>query len=443
MTYKALETPNLNWKDALPHHVFLYVLYLALDTNFQLKCKDISSEAKDPGLGNGWALVCEVVTYMKHVQKHWDYKQDRTLAIWDLQLREWYINMDYMFFRSIAGLELVRFFVSYDIVCQWHINLWSRMVEYKDETDREAPERGWADANPLARSTKEMGPRARHNALDDHSNDWNHKNIVGPGQPYFAQKNRKHRTRDDPDLGDLNGSLGHAVVLAWTEMAEAWEVDETEPNPFETQCKDAHVAKVCAELASHAYAKAMKIVEKTNPIKAVQVAAEPNSVRRKRRRANSFVEADPDSQGMAIDLPIHSAAIRAVIDQASRLIQDGQGHLSNEALIRQEYENHSEYNVTVHRLEHHLTITKLLYAEQERLIALMQEHKVSPVAELPSVYDEELLPPWLLSEEDIDALPSPTASEYEEAFSRLQHYGLVPQGIQSPATVAADYAVSP
>jgi hypothetical protein len=41
----------------------------------------------------------------------------------------------------------------------------------------------------------------------------------------------------------------------------------------------------------------MKIVEKTNPAEAAQVAAEPNSVRRKRRRANSFVEADPDSQG--------------------------------------------------------------------------------------------------------------------------------------------------
>jgi hypothetical protein len=88
---------------------------------------------------------------------------------------------------------------------------------------------------------------------------------------------------------------------------------------------------------------------------------------------------------MATDPPIRSAAIRAVIDQASRLIQDGQGHLSSEALIRQEYKNCSEYNITVHRLEHHLTIAKLLYAEQERLVALMQEHKVSPVAELPSV----------------------------------------------------------
>jgi hypothetical protein len=131
--------------------------------------------------------------------------------------------MDYMFFQSIAGSELVRFFVSYDIVCQWHINLWSRMAEYKNEaitidgrgkfmtflipkfhlpahiefcnlkfsfhltpdvgqTDGEAPERGWADTNPLARSTKEMGPGARRDALDDHFNDWNHKKIVGLGE---------------------------------------------------------------------------------------------------------------------------------------------------------------------------------------------------------------------------------------------------------------------
>jgi hypothetical protein len=51
-------------------------LYLALDANFRLKRKDISSEAKDPGLGNGWAFFCEVVAYMTHVRQHWDYKQD-------------------------------------------------------------------------------------------------------------------------------------------------------------------------------------------------------------------------------------------------------------------------------------------------------------------------------------------------------------------------------
>jgi hypothetical protein len=130
--------------------------------------------------------------------------------------------MDYIFFGSIAGSPLMRFFVSYDIACQWHINIWRRMRHYQDntltidgtgkfmtflvpkfhlpahieacnlkfsfhlthdvgQTDGEAPERGWADANPLARSTKEMGPGFRRDTMDDHFNDWNHKKIIALG----------------------------------------------------------------------------------------------------------------------------------------------------------------------------------------------------------------------------------------------------------------------
>jgi hypothetical protein len=133
-----------------------------------------------------------------------------------------YINMDYMFFRSLAGTDLVRFFVSYDIACQWHKNIAVRMEKYSPEicllpegkfltflvpkfhlpahieacnllysfnltphvgqTDGETPERGWANANPLATSTKEMGPGARRDALDDHFNDWNYKKILALGK---------------------------------------------------------------------------------------------------------------------------------------------------------------------------------------------------------------------------------------------------------------------
>jgi hypothetical protein len=131
--------------------------------------------------------------------------------------------MDYMFFRSIAGSPLLRFFVSYDIACQWYINIWRRLAAYQDpaittdrpkeafrflvpkfhlpahieacnlkfsfhltryvgQTDGEAPERGWANANPLARSTREMGPGSRRDTLDDHFNDWNHKKIIALGK---------------------------------------------------------------------------------------------------------------------------------------------------------------------------------------------------------------------------------------------------------------------
>lgn len=47
--------------------------------------------------------------------------------------------------------------------------------------DGEAPERGWANINPVASSTKEMGPGARRDTLDDFFGDWNWKKVVGLG----------------------------------------------------------------------------------------------------------------------------------------------------------------------------------------------------------------------------------------------------------------------
>ncbi|KAJ7027028.1 hypothetical protein C8F04DRAFT_965726 [Mycena alexandri] len=326
---------SVGWQDAPPDKQFLHALFLAIDANFRLKRKDVSSEEKDPGLGRGWAFYAEVVAYMKHVRKHWKQKQDRShcvahdavdkpdreacgtassgvgavdcarhnmkrpSAVGDLQLGERYINMDYIFFRSVAGTELVRLFVSYDIACQWHIHLWSRMEQYENEllvlpgfagthkrfvtflvpkfhlpahieacnlkfsfnltrdvgqTDGEAPERGWANANPLAASTKEMGPGTRRDTLDDHFNDWNHKKTIGLGYQL-----RKKMLNAVPEmvktrlaLSDMEESLGAEPVAEWTEMAEKWEASSSSPNPFETQRKDEHLAKVRGDLAAEA-----------------------------------------------------------------------------------------------------------------------------------------------------------------------------------------------
>ncbi|KAJ6479858.1 hypothetical protein C8R45DRAFT_906215 [Mycena sanguinolenta] len=330
----ACPQPGMNlppdWAEAPNDKQFLYGLFVALDANFRLKRKDISSEEKDPGLGNGWAFYCEVEKYMGHVKKHWNEKQERShcvahdavdkpdreargtassgigavdcarhnmkrpKAVGDLQLGERYLNMDYMFFYSIAGTELLRFFVSYDIACQWHINIWGQLQKYQDatlnfgrgrfftflvpkfhlpahieecnlkfsfnltrdvgQTDGEAPERGWADANPLARSTKEMGPGFRRDTLDDHFNDWNHKKIIALG--YMLRRKVEtavpQMVKTRQALQDMNESVGPLALAKWVEMAELWEADIAKPNPFETIRKDQHVAKVRAELAVEA-----------------------------------------------------------------------------------------------------------------------------------------------------------------------------------------------
>lgn len=136
-----------------------------------------------------------------------------------------YINMDYLFFSTLRHSVVDTLNVSYDIACQWHKKLWHRMSAFPvsmhllptfktisffvpkfhlpahieacqtsfsfnfksgvGRTDGEAPERGWANINPVASSTKEMGPGARRDTLDDYFGDSNWKKVVGLGSYIF------------------------------------------------------------------------------------------------------------------------------------------------------------------------------------------------------------------------------------------------------------------
>ncbi|KAJ6518332.1 hypothetical protein C8R47DRAFT_959834, partial [Mycena vitilis] len=328
------------WEDIPEDRRFLHALFLAIDANFRLKRKDISSEEADPGLAPGWAFFCEISGFMSHLAKNWDIPQERSTCVahdavdkpdreargtassgvgtvdcarhnmkrpngvGDLQFGERYINMDYMFFKSLEGTKLQRFFVSYDIACQWHKNIWVRMSQYDAEiqfvddrkfmtwlvpkwhlpahieacnvrfsfnltrdvgqTDGEAPERGWANANPLATSTKEMGPGARRDALDDHWNDWNYKKIIA-----FGRVMLKKMTEAVPQMVEKAAALVHiestlevasrdveeGPVAEWTAMAELWEENPDEPNPFEIKNRNDHLAKVRHDLAVEAAAR--------------------------------------------------------------------------------------------------------------------------------------------------------------------------------------------
>jgi hypothetical protein len=55
---------------------FLYALFLAMDANFRLKRKDVSSEEANPGLSTGWAFFCEVSAFMAHLAENWDQPQE-------------------------------------------------------------------------------------------------------------------------------------------------------------------------------------------------------------------------------------------------------------------------------------------------------------------------------------------------------------------------------
>ncbi|KAJ7433324.1 hypothetical protein B0H11DRAFT_2248022 [Mycena galericulata] len=70
-----------DWKDYPKERQFLFALFLAIDANFRLKQKDVSSEEKDPGLGKGWAFYCEVKAYMEHVRANWKQVQERSRCV--------------------------------------------------------------------------------------------------------------------------------------------------------------------------------------------------------------------------------------------------------------------------------------------------------------------------------------------------------------------------
>ncbi|KAJ6462254.1 hypothetical protein C8R47DRAFT_1225566 [Mycena vitilis] len=157
-----------DWDNLPFEKAFIYALYLAIDANFRLKRKDVSSEAKDPGLVKGWAFFGEVPHYMAHLAKFWDQKQERSTCVshdavdkpdreslgtassgigtvdcarhnmkrpngvGDLQKGERYLNMDYLFFMSLRDSPLRRLYVSYDIACQWHKTIWERMKVFSE-----------------------------------------------------------------------------------------------------------------------------------------------------------------------------------------------------------------------------------------------------------------------------------------------------------------------
>ena len=132
--------------------------------------------------------------------------------------------MDYLFFSVMRHHDAIVLNISYDIACQWSKHLWSRMLSLPSalhmdhasknvvflvpkfhlpahieqcqvdfsfnllrnvgQTDGEAPEHGWANMNPIASSTKEMGPGSRRDTLDDHFGDWNWKRCTQLGKSH-------------------------------------------------------------------------------------------------------------------------------------------------------------------------------------------------------------------------------------------------------------------
>ncbi|KAG2112112.1 hypothetical protein DEU56DRAFT_749410 [Suillus clintonianus] len=321
-----------DWKMAPPDKQWLYAQYFAIDANFRLVRKNVSSDSVDPGLSKGWAYFVEETgfkLFLKDVGKVSqekstcvshnavnlaETKNSRGLAatgagtvdcsrhnfkrpcgVGDLQRGEKYVNMDYLFFSTVQhSSEVIVLNVSYDIACQWSKNIWTRMSKYPSRlhferdgktmtflvpkfhlpahitacqtsfshnlikgmgrTDGEAPERGWANINPVATSTREMGPGARRDTLDDHFGYYNWKKFTNFGISLLSKIKTAipEREQHQRDFDEFNCALTNerpSEVVQWKEVVESWESDRSSKNPFEITTVSLTLAAVRLKLS--------------------------------------------------------------------------------------------------------------------------------------------------------------------------------------------------
>ena len=114
--------------------------------------------------------------------------------------------------------------------CQTNFSL-----NYSARTDGEEPERWWAHINPISMSTREMGPGARQDTIDDHAAAWNWRKITGFGTSLSVQLRTAIRMRAKHVAlhAKLTDRFPLETVTKWEEIVLAWETHTSGKNPYE------------------------------------------------------------------------------------------------------------------------------------------------------------------------------------------------------------------
>ncbi|KAJ7617990.1 hypothetical protein FB45DRAFT_756044 [Roridomyces roridus] len=298
------------WRDVDTN--FLYSLLLALDANFRLKNRIRANEKDDPSLGPGQSYFVESEPYKEHLRNYVAEKDVssciafaallqkdtrvttglrvsgvggcvcarhgvvRPLGMGDLQKGERYANMDYILLSALTGVCVLGLAISYDIACQWKVNLPSRaktIAESTDidtnleefdiqyalpvwhaaaheiscqtenslsytegvgRTDGEGIERTWAVLNPVGYATKEMGEGARQDQIENKIDHLNFEKNVKEGD-MLARKlivAIAERNKQVSNFKAVDKTLAPALREEWTQAITAWLVDKSKPSPY-------------------------------------------------------------------------------------------------------------------------------------------------------------------------------------------------------------------
>ncbi|TDL14376.1 hypothetical protein BD410DRAFT_697320, partial [Rickenella mellea] len=316
------------WENHAQDQRYKYALFLAMDANFKLKSKDRG--IRDAPLGDGWGYFVPSVPFKEHVSKYIAQPEmntcgsqlravdhanlrsnakllvngvggvncsrhalNRRIGFGDLQRGEKFANMDFCVLSTLHDVEVTTLYLSYDIACQWFVNLPTRMEEYPYQlqvnpnlvvivaipklhlvghgpkcqtiysfnfipgsarTCGESIEQIWSGQNAVAMSTREMSPGSRQDTLDDHLGAWNFRKVtdLSLGKQLLAL------LREAVPMQVLHGnvfkqfsaSLNPQHILKWRQMVTAWHADNTCPDPYSQPFSEGKsLAKAKLELA--------------------------------------------------------------------------------------------------------------------------------------------------------------------------------------------------
>ncbi|KDR81126.1 hypothetical protein GALMADRAFT_61075 [Galerina marginata CBS 339.88] len=325
--------PGINlsdgWEAAPDGAKFLYMMFICMDANFRLKNQLVSNYSQDPGLGTGWAYMIPRKAYEAYVLSRANDEDISTCVglqalaqantrfsrglrytgvglaacgrtemifpcgVGNLQKGERYANMDYLFAMVLQFIFITLVLISYDIACQWFINLFRRAADWPEElrlrpamtfipaipklhepmheakdhqvyslnfikgcghSDCECPERIWSPHNALGNSTKTMGPGSRQDVLDDHFGFWNWLKYIGLGTALLRRYQAAVAQRNLQKEGHrgLTDSLDPDLIKQWEMLCVEWETDgfpRRKKNPYHLENAYISEAQVKKEMA--------------------------------------------------------------------------------------------------------------------------------------------------------------------------------------------------
>ncbi|KAJ3500320.1 hypothetical protein NLJ89_g9853 [Agrocybe chaxingu] len=308
--------------------VIEFILYIGLRASIFLKTG--RPHHPNPGLGIGWAYMVPREGYEAYVLscasdedistcigfqalKQANTQQTRGLrytgvtgvfcgrsemimpnGIGNLQKGERYANMDYIFTSVVRFVALSIILISYDIACQWFINVFKRMERWPAElripstmtlipailklhepmhtvanhqvyslnyipgvgqSDLETPEHVWSGHNAVGNATKSQGPGSRHDILNDHFAFWNWLKYTSLGETLLCKYRRAvadHNLQQEGHCG-LMAALDKALVAEWEAICLAWENDrfpKSKKNPYKAEGASITEAEAKKELAA-------------------------------------------------------------------------------------------------------------------------------------------------------------------------------------------------